>query len=720
MKWMKTTLMLAAALSASSASAQNSAGYAWNNTPMGGGGFVTGIFPAKTQSGVVYARTDVGGAYRWDNSASRWVPLMDWITGDDQGLMGIDSMAVDPKNAANVVMLAGTSYSSNGKTAIMRSTNYGANWTVTDVTAQFKTHGNGYGRQSGERLAFDPGSSNILYVGTRYDGLFKSTDSGATWTRLSGINVTTTPNGVGVNLVLPDPTSVVNGVAQRLIVGVSRYSYTGPNLYRSDNAGQTFYAINGAPGNLMPQRGAFDGQGNLYLTYGNGAGPNWINPTEIADNQLSQGAVMKYNVNNGSWTNVSPNGMNAPFSGVSVDAANANRVIVSTINLWWDQWNDSNGKATQGDRIFLSTNGGGSWTDLVATGTKATGGVGWIADSALHWASTVVFDPFNSQTAWVTSGNGIFKSTNVGAAQPTWTFNVNGLEETVVLDAVSVPGGAVISGVGDVDGFLQYNTWGYNQRLKPYMGNTNSVALAGSNASVLARVGNSLQVSLNGGVNWFTSGSINGSSGRVVLSANGGVLLHTPGGSTVTYRSVNNGTSWTAVNNLNMLNAWIVADSVNSNLFYAYDNSNGKIWVSYDGGVNFYNVSTAPTWGNPRMRTVPGIQGDIWLPMYNQGLMRSTNSGSSFSKIGSVTECRGIGFGKAAANGGYPTIFIWGVVNGVRGMFRSTDTGNTWLLISDSAHQYGMDGELVFGDMNTFGVVYSKTAGRGLVAGRPQ
>jgi hypothetical protein len=31
-----------------------------------------------------------------------------------------------------------------------------------------------------------------------------------------------------------------------------------------------------------------------------------------------------------------------------------------------------------------------------------------------------------------------------------------------------------------------------------------------------------------------------------------------------------------------------------------------------------------------------------------------------------------------------------------------------------------MDGEIVFGDMNTFGVVYTKTMGRGLVAGRPQ
>jgi hypothetical protein len=712
MKWTKSMLVVAAAIAASSpATAQNAAGYNWNNVPMGGAGFVSGIYPAKTEQGMVYARTDVGGAYRWDKNASRWVALTDFISEADKGLLGIDSMAVDPKSAGHIIMLAGTDYFSNGKTAVLRSTDYGNTWSVTDVTSQFKTHGNGMGRQSGEKLAFDPGSSSVMYAGTRNNGLFRSTNWGYNWTRLTGLNVTTTPNGVGISMVMPDPASVSNGTAQRLIVGVSRFGSVGPNLYRSDNGGQSFYAINGAPGNLMPQRGAFDGQGNLYITYGNGAGPHGNGGTE----PMNQGGVYKYNVNNGSWTNVTPSGVNAAFGGVSVDASNANRVIVSTINSWMPQW------VKEGDRIYITTNGGGSWTDVVANTTRNNGGVDWVANSSMHWTGTVVFDPFNGQTAWATSGNGIFKGTNLGVSGTTWTFNVNGLEESVPLGVASVPGGALISVIGDYDGFRHYNTWAYGAHLTPNMGTTTGLAIAGNNSSVLARVGSKVQVSLNSGVNWFDAGITNGTKGQVALSANGAVLLHSPENSTVTYRSVNNGNSWTAANNININGARPVGDTVNANLFYAYDRGNGKFWVSYDGGVNFYNPSTLSNGGESRIQAVPGVQGDIWVPMNGNGIMRSTNSGSSFTKVTSVAECSAIGFGKAATGATYPTVFIWGVVNGVRGVFRSTDAGNSWLRVNDNTHQYGgpANGGVIAGDMNTFGVVYMSTMGRGLVVGRP-
>src|SRR3990170_3457045 len=42
--------------------------YRWGNVAMGGGGYVSAVIPSKTQRNLVYARTDVGGAYRWDHA----------------------------------------------------------------------------------------------------------------------------------------------------------------------------------------------------------------------------------------------------------------------------------------------------------------------------------------------------------------------------------------------------------------------------------------------------------------------------------------------------------------------------------------------------------------------------------------------------------------------------------------------------------------------------
>ncbi|HWW72083.1 MAG TPA: exo-alpha-sialidase, partial [Duganella sp.] len=80
-----------------------------------------------------------------------------------------------------------------------------------------------------------------------------------------------------------------------------------------------------------------------------------------------------------------------------------------------------------------------------------------------------------------------------------------------------------------------------------------------------------------------------------------------------------------------------------------------------------------------------------------------------------------VGFGKAAPGAAYPTVYIWGTVGGVRGLFRSTDAGAGWLRINDDDHQYGGpgDAQFVIGDNNTFGNVFMSTAGRGIVFGKP-
>jgi hypothetical protein len=677
------------------------------------------VLASRTQQNLFYARTDVGGAYRWNNATGRWVPLLDFVSEDDVGLMGTESLALDPKDSAVLYVLAGTPYFSNGKTVVMRSTDYGATFSrITDVSAQFRVNGNGMGRSNGEKLQVDPGNSNVLYAGSRNNGLFRSTDAGASFTRLASLPVTTTPNENGISFVLLDPTSVSNGSARRIFVGVSRFGSVGANLYRSDDGGATFTPVANAPANFMPQRAVLASDGNLFITYANGAGPHpgsdSLNPREPMDD----GAVWKYNVAAGSWTNVTP-GFKACYSGVTVDPNNPQRVVVCTINTYAAQGNN------WGDHFFVSTNGGSSWVDVVQRGfTLDTDGVSWIGENSIHWASSIEFDPFDTKSAWVTSGNGVYRTKNIDATPATWTFAVRGLEETVPLGLVSVPGGPLLTTIGDYGGFRHTDIDAYAPVQTPRTTSTPGLAVAPAKTSVVARAGaNKIYRSADTGLTW-TQVPAQATTNRVALSADGSTLLHTDG-SNVTYRSTdftNASPTWTTVTGLGSNGVRPEADPVNAAKFYAYDPGAGRMFVSTNGGASFAAAGALDNWGAPLIRTAPGREGDVWVGLKGGGLSRSTNSGASFSKIAKVTYCGAVGFGKTMSGASYPTVFIWGSVdNGKRGIYRSTDAGASWIRINDDAHQFGGpgNGEFVNGDMNTEGVVYMSTVGRGVVYGAP-
>jgi hypothetical protein len=56
------------------------------------------------------------------------------------------------------------------------------------------------------------------------------------------------------------------------------------------------------------------------------------------------------------------------------------------------------------------------------------------------------------------------------------------------------------------------------------------------------------------------------------------------------------------------------------------------------------------------------------------------------------------------------------IIGGVRGIYRSDDEGNTWILINDTAHQYGTISTIT-GDPRIFGRVYLGTNGMGIAYG---
>lgn len=698
------------AISIYSLYAQN---YKYGNVALGGGGFVSGIITCPKEKNLMYARTDVGGAYRWDEANKVWIPLLDWVNESQVGYMGVEALAIDPSSPSKVYMLAGISYFNGGKTAILKSNDYGATFAISEVTTQFKAHGNGAGRQNGERLAVDPNKGSILFCGSRANGLFKSIDAGLTWSNVASFPVTTTANGNGACIVLFDKsTGSVGNATQTIYVGVSRMG--SDNMYVSKDGGNTWAALAGQTNTYMPQRAVLASDGNLIITYGNGAGPGG------GTDPMSTGAIWKFNTKTNAWTNITPSVASA-YGGISVDASNPQKLVATTINKYLQQpWG-------WGDRIFVSNNGGTSWTDMFASNkfTMDKNGIAWI-NGAIHWAGSIEIDPYNPDRFFVASGNGIFMTDNLSANVATLKFMCKGLEETVPRDIVNIEGGPTAWVMFDYDGCVQTDIKQYVQTNTPHAGTSTGIDYAGKKSAYMVRVGSNIYYTNNSGGLWtaFATKPNDNTAfdqGKVAVSADGAVVLWCPNGQAVTYRTTNNGTSWTTVNGLNINNCRPTADKTNPNKFYAYEPGTGNIYISTDAGVSFSIASKTNTGGQNIMRNVPGIEGDIWIPLNGNGLVRSTNSGTTFTKISTVTTCRSVGFGKAAPGKPYLSVYIWGTVGGVTGIFRSDDVCATWTRLNDDAHEWGGpgNGEFVIGDLNVYGRFLMSSAGRGVVYGEP-
>ena len=60
------------------------AAYAWQRLPTGPGGWVTGLVIHSRTPGVMYARTDTGGAYRFEPSTGTWQQMILTSTVSDR------------------------------------------------------------------------------------------------------------------------------------------------------------------------------------------------------------------------------------------------------------------------------------------------------------------------------------------------------------------------------------------------------------------------------------------------------------------------------------------------------------------------------------------------------------------------------------------------------------------------------------------------------------
>ncbi|MBB5869585.1 hypothetical protein F4553_002964 [Allocatelliglobosispora scoriae] len=724
--------------------------YAFKNAQVVGGGFVPGIIFNQTQQNLIYSRTDIGGAYRWDQAGQKWIPLLDWVGFNNWGYNGVVSLATDSVDPNKVYVAAGMYTNSwdpnNG--AILRSSDKGATWATSPLP--FKLGGNMPGRGMGERLAIDPNKNSVLYFGAPSgNGLWRSTDSGVTWAKVTAFpnpgNYVQSPgdpylgDNQGVVWVTFDKrTGTAGNTTQTIYVGVADKANT---VYRTTNGGTTWERVAGQPTGYIAHKGVLDTTGGyLYIATSDTGGPY----------DGAKGDVWKYATATGTWTQISPIPSSSTddyfgYSGLTIDRQNPNTIMVATQISWWPD-----------AQFFRSTDGGATWTRIWDWGsypsrtyryTMDISAAPWLTFGAqpqlpevtpkLGWMNEALeIDPFNGNRMLYGTGATIYGTEQLKNWDTNTPFSIKvfakGLEETAVLDLDSPPSGAnLISSLGDIGGFRHTNLDAVPSMMftTPAFVSTTSTDFAELNPNYVVRVGNvdktaspntnRIGISNDNGANWYQGQEPSGvtGGGTVAVASDGSKIVWAPQGAAVSYGG---GSSWSSSTGV-PAGAIVESDRVNPNKFYAW--SGGTFYVSTNGGQTF--TATAAT-GLPTVSThfkaVAGREGDIWLAGGDTvtgvyGLWHSTNSGASFTKLSNVQQANNIGFGKAASGSTYPTLFTVAQVDGVRGIYASYNSGTTWLRINDDQHQYGNIGEAITGDPRIFGRVYVGTNGRGIIVG---
>jgi photosystem II stability/assembly factor-like uncharacterized protein len=175
--------------------------------PIGGNGMAVAVAPSEPTT--IYAGTNGGGIFKSTDGGAVWSAVNGGIS--NPGDWNVEALVLDPTtpDRAYAAVSSGTSG------GVFRTTNGGASWTLSSFG--FATD-----------VAIDPATPQNLWAAGA--AVYKSTDSGATWTPLLA--------GITFHSVAVDP-SAPSTVYAGTIFGT---------IYKTTNAGTDWTPLNGLPG----------------------------------------------------------------------------------------------------------------------------------------------------------------------------------------------------------------------------------------------------------------------------------------------------------------------------------------------------------------------------------------------------------------------------------------------------------------------------------------
>jgi photosystem II stability/assembly factor-like uncharacterized protein len=295
---------------------------------------------------LLYAGAAAGGVFKSTDLGNTWVPKTDFFPS-----LSVGALVIDPVNPAVIYCGTGEANISTDSYAgfgMLKSIDYGETWFVSGLENS---------RHIAE-IEIHPLNTNIIYTavsGGLYSkgedrGIYKSTDAGASWTRILFLNDSTSAIDVAVD---PGNLNIVYAAMWERLRGPSFRKAAGINtgIYKSTDAGTTWnqlltglptpnpilgrISIAVAPSNpnyvyaLYKQASSPNGSDNFFHSFykSTDKGSNWtLMPSGILPDEFSSFG----------WY----------FGLLEVDPGNPELVYCADIDL------------------FKSTNGGSSWQNI--------------------------------------------------------------------------------------------------------------------------------------------------------------------------------------------------------------------------------------------------------------------------------------------------------------------------------------------------------------------
>jgi hypothetical protein len=724
-------------------------GYAFRPLPIGGGGFVTGLTVPAGTTDLAYARTDVGGAYRWDGSS--WTQLIvegaigDEAVGDygsnyERALQDltndyiVESLAVDPFNPQRLLLSVGAS-EEPGLGRILISDDGGRSFASGSQRFSFAGDRLSGDRGGAERIAFDPRNSSIVALATRSEGLWLSRDAGETFERVAEDALPLGNEVDGVRYALFDIESAeFEGGSSWLFVGVQ-----GDGVFRVDLATGDVTPMLESDGGLSDA--SFDAQKRLVL----GVGDRLLREDQVS----------------ATWDDITPPDANVSSWVLALDPNDANRVVAGNIGLHSRGW-------------FYSTDAGATWSPR--TKVLEGNGIDWTEDAGFKeyfLVGRMQFDPNNTDRLWLSHGAGVWTADDLTTEDVTLTNRSAGIEELIAVDITAPPGSPVITASLDFQGFRHETLTSPPNRMVfandlrsasalDYSGGDPRFIAIAAGITHRPDLGCSLSLpcfggsgySSDSGVTWtefapmiegeteetarrrLAGGNIAVSAGATTSSS---TMLWAPTNDESLFRSQDAGVTWEELDvwdefplrhpPLGYSRRMLESDKVQPGVFYALlrredftpallrSTDDGATWevtqqfLPFKGGGEFAFHS--------QVRATPGVGGHLWFSGAIGGLFRSRDGGVNIEQVDVFDEANALGFGAASTGMSYPMIYVHGSIEGDWGIWSSLDDGETWLKVTDApAGNYNVI-TTVNGDMNTPKRVYIGTLGNGFFVGEP-